>query len=201
MVFPLYHCSPTFFLISSAILSCSSFSAKIAERYCVPVSAPCRLRVVGSCILKKNSQSCLYERRSGSKTISSDSAWPVRPEQTSAYDGALVWPPMYPTLQSKRPLPSPKVLRYNSSRPQKHPPAKMALCELGGNCMAARASGWRDIEAAELKGRRKRERNDGIWKAMVSKRTSARMVRGETSVMLSCSLATTLEHKSEEGLE
>ena len=52
----------------------------------------------------------------------------------------------------------------------------MARWEVGGNCMAARASGWRFREAVELRGRRKRVRKAGIWKAITVRRSrKARM--------------------------
>ncbi len=64
-------------------------------------------------------------------------------------------------------MPLPQTLRYNFSTPQKHPPAKIARWELGGNCAADSASGCRDIDAEVVNGRRKRERKAGIWKAMI----------------------------------
>ena len=63
----------------------------------------------------------------------------------------------------------------------------MALWEVGGNCAAARASGCRGIEAEEAKGRRNRDRNEGIWKAMaIRKAMRATKVK---LLVVSCSLA------------
>src|SRR3712207_7143171 len=49
----------------SAISRCSSVCGKMAERYCVPMSLPCRLGVVGSCSRKNH-------RSSSSSKVSTD---------------------------------------------------------------------------------------------------------------------------------
>ena len=52
---------------------------------------------VGSCTSKKRLTRSPYATTFGSKTTRTASVWPVRPEQTSSYDGCGVYPPAYPT--------------------------------------------------------------------------------------------------------
>ena len=59
------------------------------------------------------------------------------------------------------------------------------------NVLAAKASGWKGMEAETLMGRRKRERNEGMLKAMVGKRISTATTR-RMLLVLSCSLAVDL---------
>ena len=51
-------------------------------RYCVPISLPWRLGVVGSWISKKISSTSCSVMRSASKLTRTTSAWPVGPLQT-----------------------------------------------------------------------------------------------------------------------
>ena len=63
------------------------------ERYWVPTSLPWRMPWVGSCTSKNRLTRSAYETTFGSKTTRTASVWPVRPEQTSSYDGWAVKPP------------------------------------------------------------------------------------------------------------
>jgi hypothetical protein len=65
----------------------------MAERYCVPTSLPWRMPWVGSWISKNLFTRSAYDTTVGSKTMRTASVCPVRPEQTSSYDGCAVWPP------------------------------------------------------------------------------------------------------------
>src|SRR3954454_15297740 len=83
------------------------------------MSLPCRSFVDGSWIWKKNSSSSRNEITSGSKTISTASAW----SPWLRYVALGVLPPEYPTrLES-----TPGRLRSSSCAPQKQPPARIAV--------------------------------------------------------------------------
>src|SRR5262249_23594308 len=64
-----------------------------------------------------------YEISLGSKTISTDSAWPVLPVPTFSYSAVLLSPPEYPDRTFFTPL----VYWYTPCTPQKHPPASTAV--------------------------------------------------------------------------
>eukprot|EP00579_Thalassiosira_antarctica_P023536 CAMPEP_0201985230 /NCGR_PEP_ID=MMETSP0904-20121228/86342_1 /ASSEMBLY_ACC=CAM_ASM_000553 /TAXON_ID=420261 /ORGANISM="Thalassiosira antarctica, Strain CCMP982" /LENGTH=87 /DNA_ID=CAMNT_0048538845 /DNA_START=461 /DNA_END=724 /DNA_ORIENTATION=+ len=70
---------------SCACSSCSSECAYIPVRYCVPLSLPTRLSMVGSS-RRPNSTSArrAYDTLAGSNTTRQASVWPVISEQTSA---------------------------------------------------------------------------------------------------------------------
>jgi hypothetical protein len=55
----------------------------------------------------------------------------------------------------------------------------VALCVFSGKFLAASASGCREREVEVVMGRRKRERKDGIWKAI----NATRRARQETIVV------------------
>src|SRR5215831_3078999 len=65
-----------------------------------------------------------YEISLGSKTISTDSAWPVLPVPTFSYSAVLLSPPEYPDRTFFTPL----VYWYTPCTPQKQPPASTAVC-------------------------------------------------------------------------
>jgi len=55
------------------------------------------------------------------------STWPVRPELTSLYDGAVSLPPVYPDVT----LATPGSFSNGGSMHQKHPPANVAFASVG----------------------------------------------------------------------
>src|SRR3954454_5310605 len=83
------------------------------------MSLPCRSLVDGSWIWKKNSSSSRNEITSGSKTISTASAW----SPWFRYVALGVSPPEYPTRLAR----TPGRLRSSSWAPQKQPPARIAV--------------------------------------------------------------------------
>src|SRR5712692_5009037 len=91
------------------------------------MSAPWRLSVVGSWIVKKTWSRSLNETTVGSKVIWTTSAWPVVPVQTSSYDGFAACPPAYPDWTFSTPFKSWKA----ASRHQKHPPARVTTSRCG----------------------------------------------------------------------
>src|SRR6266508_127171 len=94
----------------------------MAERYCVPTSAPCRFNVVGSWTVKYTSRISLKETALGSKVTWITSAWPVLPLQTCSYVGLGSWPPEYPETTSSTPC----RLSNTGSTHQKQPPPRVA---------------------------------------------------------------------------
>ena len=58
---------------------------------------------VGSWASQKRLNSDPNDTTFGSYTTSTASVWPVRPEQTSSYEGFLVVPPAYPTAVAATP--------------------------------------------------------------------------------------------------
>src|SRR6478752_3997701 len=83
------------------------------------MSLPCRFLVDGSWIWKKNSSRSRYEIWSGSKTISTASAW----SPWLRYVAFGVSPPEYPTRVEI----TPGRRRSSCCAPQKHPPARIAV--------------------------------------------------------------------------
>src|SRR3990172_6044133 len=94
----------------------------MADRYWVPMSAPCRFNVVGSWMVKKTFSRSRYEMTPGSKATCTTSACPVSPVHTCLYVGSGTCPPEYPETTSVTPSRSSKT----ASRHQKHPAASVA---------------------------------------------------------------------------
>src|SRR3569832_1851181 len=111
----------------------------MAERYCVPSSAPWRLSVGGSWMVKKISSSSLNEITAGSKVTWTTSACPVVPEQTSRYDGFAPFQPVSPETTRSTPYRSTKT----ASSHQKQPPANIATSCAISLSLGGRAGGGR----------------------------------------------------------
>src|SRR5664280_1206115 len=105
------------------------------ERYCVPVSFPCRMPCVGSWFSQNSFSSESYETAAGSKTTRTTSLCPVQPVQTSRYVGFGVEPAAWPTAVVKTPL----CCQNFFSAPQKQPIPKSARCIPSGN---GGSNGW-----------------------------------------------------------
>ena len=67
-----------------AAAACSSSWWKIADRYWVPTSWPCRFSVVGSWMVKKIERISRRPILAGSRRTCTTSAWPVSPAQTAS---------------------------------------------------------------------------------------------------------------------
>src|SRR5205823_6991433 len=101
----------------------------MADRYCVPMSLPCRIPWLGSWFSQKTFSRSAYATFVGSYTTCTASVCPVYPEQTSSYVGFGVTPPAYPTEVEM----TPGTFQNIFSAPQKQPIPKTATCAPAGH--------------------------------------------------------------------
>src|SRR5439155_7090580 len=96
----------------------------MADRYCVPMSLPCRMPWLGSWFSQNTLSRSAYATFAGSYTTWTTSVCPVYPEHTSSYVGFGVTPPAYPTDVEM----TPGIFQNIFSAPQKQPIPKIAVC-------------------------------------------------------------------------